>query len=521
MHNDQLFPEHNLSKTRMLELARTWWLLVVIVFAAGTLTMYVILPIFFTELYETNVQLLVKAGRENVETPATVVRGQIVSTGVRSADINSEVQILSSRALVENVVDRLGPDAFKSVLREPSEWWGYPKYYFKLTAHAAKEYWHEFLIFANLDKRVTPREDAILHLADGVKVEPVKDSDILTLKIQTPSPELCVKVANALIDLYMQRRQAVRRATAGAGFFQVEMNQAGDRLLKSLQKRAAVRTHWDLSSPAEQRTAYLKEMASIQSELVQNQGEIEKLKKQRELMVLKSAAMPDLVPKEKVEGNNPAIQAVKDRITVLRMERAKLSTRYQPDSETMKKIDFEIADLEAALRNENSTILNSMTSETNPTKREFHGSMDLHDVQIAGLESRNRYLQGPLASVTAKVRNLETGIDAFESAEREYRMAEQDYLQYSRRLEESRMSEELDSDRVANVGVVAPPETPIKPVAPRKIFLMEIAMGVSLVLGLALAAFLETTEDRILDERSVRSLAGIYYLGTAEIEDAA
>jgi hypothetical protein len=57
-------------------------------------------------------------------------------------------------------------------------------------------------------------------------------------------------------------------------------------------------------------------------------------------------------------------------------------------------------------------------------------------------------------------------------------------------------------------------------VYPRRLFLMEIAMAVSLILGVALAAFMETTEDRILDERTVLGLEDIAYLGTAEVEEA-
>jgi uncharacterized protein involved in exopolysaccharide biosynthesis len=112
-------------------------------------------------------------------------------------------------------------------------------------------------------------------------------------------------------------------------------------------------------------------------------------------------------------------------------------------------------------------------------------------------------------------------MDALEMAERDYRLAEQEYLAYAKRLDEARMSEELDSRRVANVTIAAPPETPIKPMYPRRLFLMEIAMAVSLLVGIALAAFLETAEDRILDERAVLSLGNVAYLGTAAIGDSA
>jgi len=84
---------------------------------------------------------------------------------------------------------------------------------------------------------------------------------------------------------------------------------------------------------------------------------------------------------------------------------------------------------------------------------------------------------------------------------------------YGKRLGEARMSEELDAQRLTNVAIVAPPETPIEPAYPRKLFIMGIAMAVSLVLGIALAALVETTDDRIVDERSVIQLGETAYLG--------
>jgi hypothetical protein len=42
-------------------------------------------------------------------------------------------------------------------------------------------------------------------------------------------------------------------------------------------------------------------------------------------------------------------------------------------------------------------------------------------------------------------------------------------------------------------------------------------MAVSLLLGIALAAVIETIEDRILDEHSVAALGDVPYLGTVTL----
>jgi len=517
MANQDQFDQHTLTRTRILDLGKRFWPLVLTAFLAGTVSMYLILQVFFTDIYETNTRLLVKIGRENVETPATVRNGQVFSQGVRSADIASEVQILSSQVLLERVVQQLGADRFKNVLAPPDSWLGYPKFAAKFAAREVKKAYRETMIFLALEKRVTAEQDAVLRLVDGVKVEPVKDSDILIVKVRTPSPPLCVDVANALLAAYLQDRTAIRRTPAGSEFFAAKVKEYS-ALLEGLQRgRAAVRTRWKLSSPDEERSLYLKQLNTLQTDLVQGGAELAKLTQQRELMEARAQGMPELMKKEQVVAPNPAIQSVKERITALKVERAKLASRYLPDSETLKKLDSEISDLESAMASEQATVLNSVTSESNPARREFKTGIELQSVQIAGIKGRTEFLQAPVTQLSDQLKSLDLGADEVAAVNREYRRAEESYLFYAKRLEEARMSEELDSQRVANVIMVEPPETPILPVAPKKQFLLGIAMAVSLVLGLALAALIESIDDRILSERSILDMGDLAYLGTVEI----
>jgi uncharacterized protein involved in exopolysaccharide biosynthesis len=514
----QDFREHRLTRTEITALFRKYWLLVLSVFLCGTLGMWASFPIFFTTLFESKTILLVKIGRENSDTPGSVQRGQIISQGVRAADINSEVEMLQSRGLAEQVVDRLGPDAFKSVVATPEHWYGYPKYLAKLIVHEVKRWGKEFLILVNLQERLSARQEAIMRVTDGVRAEPVRDSDILVLKVQTPSPQLSVAVSNALLEAYMQARVAARRIPEGSSFFQAQVEESGERMNQAQMARAAIRSRWHLNSATEQRTQYLTELSSIHAEIDKNEAEIAKLRSQRDLMMSRQAVLPEMVRKEQTDANNPVVKTMKDQIASLQVERARLASRYLPDSEAIQKIDSQIADLEVAMKREPQTVVDKVTKEQNPSKRDFDVGIEQQGVQIAGLQSRDEALRLPEARLNQRLQSLTQGMDALETTDREYKQAEQDYLAACKRLEEARMSEELDAQRVSNVSVVAPPETPILPSAPNKLFLMGIAMVASLLLGAALAVIVETTDDRILDERNVVGMEGVTCIGTVSVK---
>jgi len=503
------FEEHALTWGELSALFRKHRMIILLVFLSGTLGTWAALQIFFSDQYESKVKFLVKIGRENTEVPPTVQNGTVLSPGVRRQDIQSEVEMLTSQTLVETVVDHFGPAAFRLELKPPERWWGYPKYYLRRGARQVKAAYKELLILANLKKRLTPREEAVLAVSNGLVVEPVKESDVLVMKVRLPSSKLCVDVANALAQAYLERRVPVRRLPGGMDFFDAQLAES-QALLQSLQtRRAAVRDRWNISSPAEQRSLLLKELADLEKESVLREGEVAQLRTQQQLMDSNLQKLPSLVRKEQVDTQNPSIQSIKERLTSLRVDKAKLSSRYQPDSEAMRRLESEIVELEAMLSRENPTILANVTSESNPVTREFEKGLEQNQIKIAGLERLTQYLREPAARINSTISKVNRGSDAFESIDRQYRLAEQNYWIYAKRREEARISAELDARRVSNVAMMTPPETPLEPVYPRKLFIMAIALPVSLVLGLAMAGLLETLDDRIHTKRDLVVLAEV------------
>jgi uncharacterized protein involved in exopolysaccharide biosynthesis len=113
----------------------------------------------------------------------------------------------------------------------------------------------------------------------------------------------------------------------------------------------------------------------------------------------------------------------------------------------------------------------------------------------------------------AKLRALDTGADSVEEADRDYRLAEQSYFVYFKRRAEAQMEEKLDSRELANVSLVSAPETSIEPVYPPKLFIMGVLIPVGLLLGVVLAAFIESLDDRLHSESDFDSRRDIPFLG--------
>ena len=122
-----------------------------------------------------------------------------------------------------------------------------------------------------------------------------------------------------------------------------------------------------------------------------------------------------------------------------------------------------------------------------------------------------------MASIRSQLARLNIGADVVERVERDYRVAEASYLAFYKRMEEARLSEEMDGRRIANVSVIAAPNLPIEPVSPRKLFIMGILLPLALVLGTGMAAVMETMNDRVRVESDLLLIPGVPYLGSVKM----
>lgn len=207
--------------------------------------------LFVSDQYQSRASLLVKLGRENIELPTTVQATGSVATGLRPEELNSEVQILKSRELMAAVVDRLGVEAFAAPLPAPHGLWQTLKYRRKRATRWLKSREQDALVALGLDKRITPRENAILTLERAVDAAPEKVSDVITVTTQLQDAGLAKRVEQTLLAMYLEQRADLRRNPAESSFFKDELQQHGAELSALEQQRNELRTRYHLTEITE------------------------------------------------------------------------------------------------------------------------------------------------------------------------------------------------------------------------------------------------------------------------------
>jgi uncharacterized protein involved in exopolysaccharide biosynthesis len=106
------------------------------------------------------------------------------------------------------------------------------------------------------------------------------------------------------------------------------------------------------------------------------------------------------------------------------------------------------------------------------------------------------------AALTRQLGNLENEIrsfdllgNEFQTLKREVASNEKNYRTYLERLEEARISEDMDRKKMANISVIQPAAVPAKPVKPKKGLNILLGMILGAVSGLGFAFFSEYTSE--------------------------
>ena len=451
------------------------WLLIILTGLGTVICTYLAFQ-FVPDQYVSTSRLLVKLGRENVELPATVDKGSLLSTGVRKEEINSEIQLIASRPLIEATVDRIGLAAFRSDPPPPVTWFQRSKAVIRSVVSEVRATVREWLILLNLRQRLAEREEVVLLLTKTLSVEREKDSDVIAISAKLPSGDLAMRVVSTVVEIYLERRVEMRRDRGMSDFFDDQLNVLRAQLADLDARKLRLRDTRNMSAVSEERVLLVSRLQGLYGQLADDE---------RELLLLgaapRAAASASAAALAVPLSSFPNLEQLRVKTTELRVRRTELLQKFKPDAEPVDRVSREIAEIERTLQ-----------------------------LAITTQQAQRRELA---RTIEQRLLSLNGGEAALEVIERERQAATQNYQSYQRRREEARVSEALDVRRVSNIALLSPAERPIEPVGPRKLLIVALAFPFGLIAGLGIALLLEYLNQTIRDERDLAPGGRSLHLG--------
>lgn len=456
--------------------ARKWLLLsaTVLTFALTALATWITKPV-----YTTSASMLVKKERFDAPvTPEQMFPSGHPDTRLTEEEINSEVEILNSASLHEEVIQRLQ-------LEKAYETRGNNSVLAALRSEAK-------------DAKLSALALALTDFEDQLYVEPIKKSNMIRITFKANDREQAAQVVNTLCEVYQERHVKLRENAGATDFFSRQATAMRNKLQEKeteLKRVSPLPNAQLLNQHIEAQMRQLNEfevaLATTRTAVAESEARINSLERQM-------SAEPERLQGEQRIAHRSAPDAIRSQLFALELRRTELLSKYKPNHRVIRDLD---KDLDKARRMveqvEKAPAESSTTSTLNPLRQRLLDTLTTERSALAALREKERALAATVAQSAAKVRDLGTrGYDQ-RRLDRERELADQAYQLYAKKGEESRVSTALDKQGIINVKVAEPARVPFKASSPN--ILLNLVMGLigGLILGLALTFTLEFFQPTI------------------------
>lgn len=475
------------------------------------------------EVYRSEAQLLVRLGRENLAVDPSVSGPTLYPSRDRENEVNSELAILRSRAIAEDVVRTLGVDALLEMPDETSSV-NPPVPEMRSAQQELRALRREvrkreaggagLLIALDLANPLTPEEKAIKTVMKNTTVAAESKTDILSVTYDAASPSLAQRALAAILDSFQEHHIRIHATQASPGFFEEQTRQYQAALEDSQQKLASFREEHGITSLEQQKVVLLQHVSGLEARLADARAEISASENRIASMKKALEGREKVTELSRTTGRtNYAADALKERLLELKLQETDLASRYPDSHRPLVDIRKQVKEAQAALDREKETHT-EVTTGIDTSFQELHLTLENEEAQLASHEGRAGVLEGELAVQKEALTRLASKETALRTLEREVDLAEKDYKDYRESLQRARISNAMDLDSVSNVSVVQPATLPMGPVKPNKP--LNLALGLFLALFAALSAGMtfEYFDDSLNSPEQVEKWVGVPVLAT-------
>jgi capsular exopolysaccharide synthesis family protein len=426
-----------------------------------------------------------------------VVDIQAVVSGLQSdaAVVRSEVEVLRSSSLAEKVVRKLDLTAYeefnptrpRSLIQQvhPREW--LPQPLLDIVAPAPAQ--EEEIGPAEQQQRIVDRVVGAVQRRLSI----INDgrSYVLKIRFEAASAKLAAAVANAYAEMYLVEQleakyDATRRAT---GWLNERLSELKDKVGES---ERAVQLYKERHRLTEARgtTVTAQQLSELNSQLIlagSDRAQKEATLRQAQEAVKGGnieAAVPVLA--------SPLIQRLREQEAELLRKEGELSTRYKAAHPTMINLRGEIRDLRKKIAEEAGKLVQGLANE------------------LSAARAKESALRATLLELQRSNADLDRSQVQLRELERE---ADANRVLYENFLARFKQTSEQQDLQQADARLVAAAKRPGAPSFPKKMLLIEIAFGLSLVVAVVLAFLIERLDNGFRSAEHIEKAAGIAVLG--------
>jgi polysaccharide biosynthesis protein PslE len=468
---------------------------------AASIAVLVLMP----RTYESESLLFVRVGRESVTLDPTVTTGQVIALNEsRESELNSILEVLKSRALMERVVDRLEPSA---ILSPPS----------KKGAETSPNKFLEGLSSAvgmitqwlEPTGPISEREKAIQAIGKSVGIYAKQKSNVIAVSYLARSPQQAQQIVSAIVDEYLQEHQRIHATPGSFNFFVDQAAIFSDKVDNSQKKLTDAKNEMGLVTLDGKRQLIEGKIQKISTEQLTAQTAASASTARVEALEHLINGLPARITSQEVDGMpNVAGDSMRQKLYELEIQEKDLLSKYTAEHPLVIAARKKVQDAQAIMSEQDASRVYSTTA-VNPSVQKLQLELFVEKAAADSLAARLKQLEEEYQIAQDELREINGNELTLNSLERNVALDTANYLTYAAKLEEARIQQSLDTEHISNLNISQPATLVEKPVSPKKAIVLLAGFLLASVGSLCVAIVAEMNNSVLRTAFEVEDQLGI------------
>ncbi|TVM32071.1 GumC family protein [Oceanidesulfovibrio marinus] len=398
-------------------------------------------------VYESTARIIIQIGRENVYTPMTSDSQQLFDFSVDQR-INSKVELLTGVNSIERTIKALGvKNVYPDIDSRP---------------YVATRFFN-FPLPSFSDE--TDMQKAIMLFKKNLDASRKDKTDFVEVAFNHPDPVIAQAALAKLVDIFIQEHVNLYQESERYKFLVSQVDSLRNDLEQSEANLKTFKSEHNIASLFQEKTILLELKATAEQKLLDTQSDISE--NQGRLDSLQSSGTAEFG--QETDLNPISISEIRRMIAELRLREEQYLNDYTAKNPLVIGIRKEIRTAESLLHGE---------------EQAYHDKAKLSIIHtLESLHTKEARLLAKHKDYDRQLQELVDRETALKDLERKVSINEDNYKLYVKKLEESRISKEMDEQGIINVSTVDPPTLPIKAVKPK----IGMGLGIAALVGVLIA----------------------------------
>lgn len=437
--------------------------------------------------YYSEARLFVRFGRENQVDPTASGGTMVALYESRESEINSLIEILKSRAILDRVVAELGPGLVLYGRAEQAEQkaTGDKVAGDKVTGDKGTRGQGA----RDSNRSATPsraHQLAVARLVKDVSISAPRKSNIITVACKARSPAVAQKIVARLVDVYQEEHVRVHRSPGSYEFFREQARQSLTTWQKAADKLRTMKDRLGIVTVEGRRKHLDDQVADTNAKRLANQAELKSTQAKIVSLEAQIARLPKTLVVQETSSASAAADGMRQTLYNLEAQEHELAAKMQNGHPRLTAVRQQVAELREIFDQQPAERVHA-TEALNPARQQLETSLLTERSHADSLVAAEKALSAQHDQLHTELTELNAQANAIDELTQRVALAENNHKEYAQRLEQARINRTLDDERISSLSLVQPASYVATAAGPRRSMVFALGLFVAGLSGVATA----------------------------------